>query len=234
LPFTDQIDALITALESASPEEIRQAISHYEPSDLIAVLAKRIVAAGSGGAISAGSGSPNGVITTANYGDFYRDTSNGALYVFVGDSDAAWLVCGGDTDPSNATDGGYPAGVSHNGNGHVRLLAAPGKKTVVSDGAAQANSGDGLYWNALGAADGSQVFDVQTGPSGAFTTRVADAKGHMRPSTLVLTNHAAPADADLAAGDCALWFDQTNGAAKLMIKGKSADGTVVAGSIDLA
>jgi hypothetical protein len=44
---------------------------------------------------------------------------------------------------------------------------------------------------------------------------------------------AAPSDGELGSGDCALWFDQTNGAAKLMIKGKSANGTVVTGSVPL-
>jgi hypothetical protein len=45
--------------------------------------------------------------------------------------------------------------------------------------------------------------------------------------------HSAPADAALAAGDMAIWFDQTNGAGKLMIKGKTANGTVVTGSVTL-
>lgn len=50
----------------------------------------------------------------------------------------------------------------------------------------------------------------------------------------VLTaTHAAPADGALNAGECALWFDQTNGAAKLMIKAKTADGTVVTGNVPL-
>jgi len=46
--------------------------------------------------------------------------------------------------------------------------------------------------------------------------------------------NAAPADGDLLAGDCSLWFDKTNGAAKLMLKGKTANGTVVTASIALA
>lgn len=45
---------------------------------------------------------------------------------------------------------------------------------------------------------------------------------------------AAPADADLASSQVALWFDATDGAAKLKIKGKSADGTVVTGSVNLS
>jgi len=52
--------------------------------------------------------------------------------------------------------------------------------------------------------------------------------------SLVLAKHSAPADAALAAGECSLWFDQTNGAAKLMVKAKSANGTVVTGSLALA
>lgn len=43
-----------------------------------------------------------------------------------------------------------------------------------------------------------------------------------------------PADVDLAASQVALWFDATDGAAKLMLKGKSADGTVVTGTVNLA
>jgi hypothetical protein len=46
--------------------------------------------------------------------------------------------------------------------------------------------------------------------------------------------HAVPADADLAAGEAAVWFDSTNGASKLMVKAKSANGTVVTGSVTLA
>ena len=45
---------------------------------------------------------------------------------------------------------------------------------------------------------------------------------------------SAPADALLAAGDCALWLDDTDGAAKLMIKAKSANGTVRTGSVNLS
>lgn len=45
---------------------------------------------------------------------------------------------------------------------------------------------------------------------------------------------AAPADADLVAGEAALWLDATNGAAKLMVKAKQADGTVRTGSVALA
>jgi len=58
---------------------------------------------------------------------------------------------------------------------------------------------------------------------------------HVLPGGAYVTSqHAAPADADLFAGECALWFDQTNGAAKLMVKAKQADGAVKTAAIALA
>jgi sulfate adenylyltransferase subunit 1 (EFTu-like GTPase family) len=45
---------------------------------------------------------------------------------------------------------------------------------------------------------------------------------------------SAPADADLATGELALWFDSTAGAAKLMVKAKDAGGTVRTATIALA
>ncbi len=68
--------------------------------------------------------------------------------------------------------------------------------------------------------------------------RVEDGNGAVVRKVLaggatVFANHAAPADNTLLAGDCSLWFDQTNGASKLMVKGKSANGTVVSGSVTL-
>lgn len=49
----------------------------------------------------------------------------------------------------------------------------------------------------------------------------------------VTAKTSAPADADLSAGELAMWFDSTAGAAKAMFKGKNASGTVVTGSVSL-
>lgn len=46
--------------------------------------------------------------------------------------------------------------------------------------------------------------------------------------------NSAPADADVGVGEMALWFDSTNGAAKLMIKAKEAGGTVRTAQVALA
>lgn len=51
---------------------------------------------------------------------------------------------------------------------------------------------------------------------------------------LIIAVVAAPADGALSASEVALWFDATNGAGKLKIKGKTANGTVVAGEVTLS
>lgn len=51
---------------------------------------------------------------------------------------------------------------------------------------------------------------------------------------IITAKNAAPADADLNAGEIAFWFDSTNGAAKLKVKAKEAGGTVRTGEVALA
>lgn len=63
---------------------------------------------------------------------------------------------------------------------------------------------------------------------GNFAAKV-DAAGRYSTSA-----HSAPADGDIADGEMTIWFDQTNGAAKLKIKAKQANGTVVTGEVALA
>lgn len=50
---------------------------------------------------------------------------------------------------------------------------------------------------------------------------------------MITAKTAAPADADLVAGEAAYWLDQTVGTAKFMVKAKNSAGTVVTGSINL-
>jgi hypothetical protein len=56
----------------------------------------------------------------------------------------------------------------------------------------------------------------------------------LQRGAVVTAQHTAPDDAQLNTGDMSIWFDQTDGASKFMIKGKSADGTVVSGEVALA
>lgn len=70
--------------------------------------------------------------------------------------------------------------------------------------------------NCANSANGIKVGDGQ-----------GNAKWHLYPI------NSAPDGANIAAGGCQLWLDSTNGASKLMIKAKSANGTVVTGSVNL-
>lgn len=72
--------------------------------------------------------------------------------------------------------------------------------------------------------------DVLYFTSGALFTLVL----RMLPTgALILGGITAPADGDLAASQLGVYFDDTNGASKVRFKGKSADGTVVTGVVNL-
>lgn len=47
------------------------------------------------------------------------------------------------------------------------------------------------------------------------------------------SENSVPTDGDVIAREAVIWFDSTNGAAKLMIKAKTENGTVVTGSVNL-
>ena len=71
------------------------------------------------------------------------------------------------------------------------------------------------------------------------TTNVLTVTGTVSASTLTASGsvatsqNSAPADGTISANQLKIWFDSTDGAAKVMFKGKSADGTVVAGEVAL-
>jgi hypothetical protein len=71
----------------------------------------------------------------------------------------------------------------------------------------------------------SDIAEVQAGGAGG----VANIRGKA-----VMVKESVPADGDLAASECAIYFDDTNGAGTLAIKGKTANGTVVAGTVALS
>lgn len=78
---------------------------------------------------------------------------------------------------------------------------------------------------------GTQTKPMQLWSNAAGTATLLEVSGG---GYLGIFTHTAPADADIAAGEVMLWFDQTNGASKLKLKGKSQNGTVVAGEVALA
>lgn len=91
------------------------------------------------------------------------------------------------------------------------------------------NVGDTASALRINQAHASSTGDVaQFQAAGAVKARV------MRSGAISTLANTAPTDASLAAGEAAVWFDSTNGAAKLMVKAKQADGTVRTGSVVLA
>ncbi|MFZ5450265.1 MAG: hypothetical protein ACOZF2_00110 [Thermodesulfobacteriota bacterium] len=83
----------------------------------------------------------------------------------------------------------------------------------------------------------SNVLNLKDGKIGIGTVssnKKLDVSGYLRGVGLFNTLNSAPADGDLAAGECALWFDKTDGASKLMIKAKQNDGSVKTGSVSLS
>lgn len=69
---------------------------------------------------------------------------------------------------------------------------------------------------------------VQFQKASAIKARVTT-DGHFAVRT-----NASPVAATLVAGEAAFWFDSTNGAAKMMITAKQADGTIKTGSVILS
>ncbi|HEY0567433.1 MAG TPA: hypothetical protein VGD13_04775, partial [Xanthobacteraceae bacterium] len=92
---------------------------------------------------------------------------------------------------------------------------------------ASADAKKGIVSRAFSATQGANLFEAQDS-AGAVKS------GMNKAGYIFTVLNAAPADADLSANQAMIWFDSTNGAAKLMIKGKTADGTVVSGSVPLS
>lgn len=112
--------------------------------------------------------------------------------------------------------------------------------TVDSDGFVHYTSDDtpALYVEATtGSTAHLNVFDDSGGlihlrsDTGLYVILDYVGMAEFSSSKFMLHYNAAPIDDDLLAGDCALWFDQTNGAAALNIKAKQANGTVKTATI---
>ncbi len=104
----------------------------------------------------------------------------------------------------------------------------PTDMTVVGNGAAGSPSQmgfEGGIVNVSGSViSGSNVIASSSGSFG----------GTVEAAYLRVTANSAPADSSLDAGEVAMWFDKTDGAAKLMFKAKQANGTVKTGSVAVA
>jgi hypothetical protein len=115
---------------------------------------------------------------------------------------------------------------------------------IDSDGVVSFTSDDHLGFQAIGTGGTHAVISATNSPGGEQAT-IGSAVGFehydgtrytekLNAEQFSFYQVAAPADGLLAPGDCALWFDQTDGAAKLMVKAKTANGTVATAAIALA
>jgi hypothetical protein len=84
--FNDQIDSLLTALASDSSDEVERALQVYDVNDIVAVMAKRLLAAESSG----GSSSVNGVAMTGDWSDPIDGNVNIPWDVTIYDTDGFW------------------------------------------------------------------------------------------------------------------------------------------------
>lgn len=120
-----------------------------------------------------GNGSPEGVVT-ANFGQWYEDTSGSAggtsgLYTFAGTdgTNTGWVQDGGVSDTTNLV-GGVGFDIDE---GYITLVApGPGGAAVLTDPQAIAEGGslNGIYWSATGT-DGAQTVQIRVGATGQFT-----------------------------------------------------------------
>lgn len=99
-------------------------------------------------------------------------------------------------------------------------------------------SSDEAFIQVANVASGADARSVKFTAEATTNMAVFDSGGAtaLRVSTggyLVVALNAAPADGALSAGECAVWFDSSNGAAKFMFKAKQADGTVKTGSVNV-
>lgn len=106
-----------------------------------------------------------------------------------------------------------PGGLGGSGTKRVSVISQNAADQPFRIKGASSQSGDLQQW--VSSAD---VVCSTISENGYFTTRKV----------------SAPADGELSASELALWFDNTNGAGKLKIKAKTADGTVVTGEVALA
>lgn len=135
--------------------------------------------------------------------DVYVDLSDPSVYRFASDESGEIMAIGGP--------------------GTVAVTAEPAGYFAVfgDDGSSQ------VY---VMANDGADLIYIQDSNSDEAFYVKGNGLTELRP---VIIGTSAPADGLLSSGQVALWFDATNGAAKLKIKGKSANGTVVVGEVAL-
>lgn len=141
-------------------------------------------------------------------------SANGSYFTLVPGDSLFFCINGNTANPANVQFGEFIAGAgSFSGSIAVYSADVAGDLGVIlRKGLAQTL--DLLKW---------------TSNNGATTYGRIDKDGYF-----ITSKTAAPADGDLSAGELAIWFDPTNGAAKVKFKAKETGGTVRTGEVALS
>jgi len=138
-------------------------------------------------------------------------------------------------DAPNNRIWGIDCAVGNFGPGRCGTLSC-----FVADGIIQPVGGPVTNWIGFYVIDGNypsvdNAYGVFVGDVAAATNNFAikTGAGRVQFGDIVIMGTTIPADGDLAANEICLYLDPTNGAGKLKIKAKTANGTVVTGSVAL-
>jgi hypothetical protein len=130
--------------------------------------------------------------------------------------------------------------VYRSGVGQVTINGSGGYAGQLALGAELMANSYVRFNNAGGEATGILGHDGSSGAAALVLGSGLDVFIKRVAASVLLSNAAVatsrttiPADGDLSAGQMAIWFDATNGAAKLKIKAKEAGGTVRVGEVAL-
>lgn len=159
--------------------------------------------------ITVGSGFNSKVLLNNGATGAFVSADNGSSYIAHGAADGSVLV----VDSSFNTAAVFTISATPSAGYRAAIFTrTAGTRGLIVQGAAS-QTANLQEWH-----DSSSGILSTISENGYFTTRKV----------------AAPADAELSASELSFWFDASNGASKLKVKAKSADGTVVAGEVALA
>lgn len=217
-----EVKTILDGLTAPTADETYTAVREYDTRDVMAAVGSVAKAGGGGtpdlGAVLAQGGDPDGNPVT------------GQLTLELVDNTVPSLI---DTPPA-----GSAAAFALRAMWQYENAAS-----ALSFALAQYGLGDHFQFTITDQGNPAQGITLNSdegvstrGDANGYVARRDDSSAIFKANGTVgvLTSvHAAPADGDINDGEMAIWFDQTNGSAKLMVKAKQADGSVKTGSLSL-
>jgi len=163
-------------------------------------------------------------------------STTGSYNLAIGGMSLANLTAGG----NNFAIGYYDLSALTNGNQNLSIGGSLGNLTSGNSNIALNSAGSGLVSGNsnifLGTNSRTTKPDLNNGIAIGSGTYVYNNNQCILGTgcSVAFSGATAPADGDIQNGQLFLYVDPTNGAGKLLIKGKTANGTVVNGSVALA